>query len=124
MTYNYNQKIAKRRQRQIEVRRNIVFLTVSMAVVILASVLIISFSAQASDKSRPASYKYYTSIQIEQGDTLWSIANENMDPAHYESAAAYVNEIKIMNSLTSDKIVAGNYLIIPYYSTEYICSNE
>lgn len=124
MAYDYNQKIAKRRQRQIEVRRNILFLTVSMVMAVLASVLIISFSAQASDKSHPASYKYYTSIQIEQGDTLWSIANENMDPAHYKSAAEYINEIKIMNSLTSDKIVAGNYLIIPYYSTEYVCSKE
>ena len=114
----------KRRQRQIEVRRNILLLTLSMILVLLASVLIISFSTEASGKERSVSYKYYTSIKIEQGDTLWSIANEHMDACHYKNASEYVNEIKAMNSLTSDKIVAGSYLIIPYYSAEYVCSSQ
>ncbi|MCM1183771.1 MAG: LysM peptidoglycan-binding domain-containing protein [Roseburia sp.] len=111
---------AKRRQRQLEVRRNILFLTLTMVLIILVSVFVISFSSEASDRDRSVSHKYYTSIRIEQGDTLWSIANEYMDSEHYRNASEYVNEIKAMNSLTSDRIIAGNYLIVPYYSTEYV----
>lgn len=99
-------------------------LTLSMLFIIFASILLISFSTQASDMEHHASYKYFTSIKIEKGDTLWSIANENMDYDHYKNVSEYVNEVKTMNSLTSDRIVAGSYLIIPYYSTEYVYSNE
>ena len=65
-----------------------------------------------------ASYKYYKSIQVENGDTLWSIAQNNMDE-HYSNTSEYVAEVKQMNSLRSDQIFAGNYLIIPYYSAEF-----
>lgn len=57
--------------------------------------------------------KYYKSVLIESGDTLWSIA------AKYKAAgmntSSVVEEIKRMNGLSNDQIIAGNYLIIPYY---------
>ena len=57
--------------------------------------------------------KYYKSVLIESGDTLWSIA------AKYKAAgmntSSLVEEIKRMNGLSNDQIIAGNYLIIPYY---------
>ncbi len=62
-------------------------------------------------------YKYYTSIQIQPGDTLNSIAEEYMT-AEYESTQEYVDEVISMNGLTSTTIHAGAYLTVPYYSTE------
>lgn len=60
--------------------------------------------------------KYVMSIRIEKGDTLWGIAKENIT-IHYESIDEYIEEIMECNSLTSDTIHEGQFLIIPYYST-------
>ena len=60
--------------------------------------------------------KYVMSIKIEKGDTLWGIAKENIT-GHYESIDEYIEEIKDCNSLTTDVIHEGQYLIVPYYSS-------
>ena len=40
--------------------------------------------------------------------------------AHYSNQQEYISEVKRMNSLTSDHIECGNYLIVPYFSTDYL----
>lgn len=94
-----------------------------LAVVTIALVLAVSLAfgrsyvfAKISEKQTP-SHKYFTSIQIEQGDTLWSIATSYL-PAGYDSISGYISEIKQINSLQSDVIHEGQYLMIPYYSDE------
>lgn len=63
-------------------------------------------------------YKYYSSIQIQPGDTLWDIAEETMT-SDYDSTAEYVEVLKEMNGLTSDHIEAGHYLTVAYNDTVY-----
>lgn len=63
-------------------------------------------------------YKYYKSIQIQPGDTLWDIAEDTMT-SEYESTAEYVGVLKKMNNLTSDDIQAGQYLTVAYRDTVY-----
>lgn len=63
-------------------------------------------------------YKYYTSIEIQSGDTLWSIASE-IAKAYDLDTRECVKELKFMNSLKDDTIHAGNYLTIFYYDDEY-----
>ncbi|MCD8039631.1 MAG: LysM peptidoglycan-binding domain-containing protein [Lachnospiraceae bacterium] len=104
-----------RRRRQLQVRRKICLLAASIAVFVLLSVSAISISTQASGLESAESHKYYRSIQIAKGDTLWSIAKENMDTHHYDNVYEYISEIKTMNSIKSDHIVSGSYIIIPYY---------
>ena len=58
-------------------------------------------------------YKYYKSIEILAGDTLWEIAQEYRT-ADYDSLHAYINELKAVNGLTSDEIQAGQYLTVIY----------
>lgn len=55
-----------------------------------------------------------TSIQIEEGDSLWSIASEYYTD-EFSSIPDYITEIKRMNGLSSDKLYAGNYLVIPQF---------
>lgn len=58
----------------------------------------------------------YISIEIEAGDTLWSLAQEYMGVG-YSDINDYVDDIKSVNGITSDTIQSGNYLIIPRYVT-------
>lgn len=113
-----------RRRRQLQVYRNICMLVVLTIAVVMLSMFIISISTQARDLEHTAEYKYYKSIEIAKGDTLWSIAKENIDTSHYNNVHEYVNEIKAMNAMKSDHIVSGNYIIIPYYSSDFIYSEH
>ena len=38
---------------------------------------------------------------------------------HYESKEAYIQEVSQLNSIRNGKIISGQNLIMPYYSTEY-----
>lgn len=63
------------------------------------------------------SYKYYTSIQITEGDSLESIAKEYMTK-EYENINMYLYEMMQMNSLNDETIHTGQFLIVPYYSEQ------
>ncbi len=58
-----------------------------------------------------------SSVLIEEGDSLWSLASEHYTE-EFSSVKDYITEIKRMNGLTSDKLYAGNYILIPQYITE------
>lgn len=71
-----------------------------------------SRNANAANKS-----KYYSSIQLEQGTSLWSLAREYADQ-DFISHDDYIKEIKQINQLKSDTIHTGQYLTFFYYSEE------
>lgn len=56
----------------------------------------------------------YTSIRIEEGDSLWSIADRYAASSPMNTSE-YVQELKRMNRLTDDTIHAGHYLTVVYY---------
>ena len=121
---NYATKALNNRlRRQKEVQRNIILLISTIILIIVVSILFMSFSIEANDLQHEPTYKYYKSIEVSKGDTLWSIAKANIDSAHYKNTYEYINEIKKMNSLTSDNIISGNYIIVPYYSSEFLSSD-
>lgn len=107
-------------KRRAELRKHIfqlVFALVFICLVIFGVNSIISKAASA--KEAEVSYKYYKNICVEAGDTLSSIADSYADDAHYPTIESYIKEVRFMNHLEEeDKIYAGDYLIIPYYSCE------
>ena len=56
----------------------------------------------------------YKIVEIKEGDSLWSIAKENMNPGFHD-VNEYIEEVMICNQLSSDKLYAGSYLMVPYY---------
>ena len=72
----------------------------------------------ANNTEKNPIYKYYTSYEIQPGDTLTSIAQEHTVNSNV-SVNEYIAEVKKNNNLTTDKITSGNYLVISYYSNEY-----
>lgn len=99
--------------------KNLVF--AAGAVAIITAILVVSsiFTMSAKAKELPAGYKYYTSIVVEKGDTLWDIANHYITPG-YSDISEYIGEVKSLNHLTGDEIHAGEYLTIPYYSDDIL----
>lgn len=99
-------------------RKNRTFFTMILVTMVFTICLSLSSVVFAGENKKEQTYKYYTSVQIESGDTLWSIANEYCAGADME-VSDYIKEIKQLNHLTSDNITSGQYLTIVYFSTEY-----
>lgn len=100
-----------------------------ISVVILFLLLLIGFGPLSGlfqaettvvEANQQLSGMKYKVIQIEKGDSLWSIAKDNMSPG-FSDIYEYIYEIKECNQLESDCIISGNYLMVPYY--EDISSN-
>lgn len=113
------------RRNNIDIRRilsknrtTIFILVFGIAVFIIMGILLSAIFLPSKNNQASAANKYYKSIPIQKGDTLWSIATENMDANYYKNTSEYVKEIKTINALVSDRVTAGNYIIIPYYSTD------
>ena len=113
---NYKRKV--RRQREI---RNKVVLTVITLIIVLTAVLSFqSITSQAQDENMEVTYKYFTSHEVEQGDSLWSIALEHIDYNYYDSVQDYVDEVMDINNMNDDTIIYGQCIVIPYFLNEYM----
>lgn len=105
-----------RRQRELKNHFSMAMMTICL--VVSFSFGIGSFLSNAKDNADAASHKYYKSLMISSGDTLWTIAQEYIDTDHYDSLHDYINEIKRLNGMRGDDINYGEYLIVPYYDTD------
>lgn len=77
-------------------------------------------TAHGNTLEEPVSYKYYKSIEIQPGDTLWSIAETyRSGNSSGISIYEYISEVRQINSLESDSIQDSSYLTVPYYETEF-----
>lgn len=74
-----------------------------------------SYFASSGD-SRPYN-KYYTSVRVEEGDTVWSIADRYIADSQV-SKRDYVDEICRLNSLTDGNVRSGDYIVVSYYSQD------
>ena len=99
-------------------RKLVVVSGLTLCLIILLVITFGSFLSKAQDnEDEVIYYKYYTSIEIQPGDTLWDLADEYLE--NYESKEVYIKEVSQLNSIKNGKIISGQNLIMPYYSTEY-----
>ncbi len=86
---------------------------VLLFVVLLFSIFFITktVTAQRNTDRR----KLVASIEIQKGDTLWSIASEYFTE-EYDDMNDYIEEIMESNGMVSDQIHSGRYIIVPYYA--------
>ena len=102
-------------------KKGIYSLSAGIVMVVLVCLLFGSFFVSAHEDTADTDtiYKYYKSIEIQPGDTLWDIAESTMT-SEYDSVQEYVQVLKDMNNLESDDIQAGQYLMIAYNDTEFL----
>lgn len=113
---NYKRRI----RRQREIRNKVLFAVVTVIIVLTAVLSFQSITSQAQDENAEVTYKYFISYEIEQGDSLWSIAKDYIDYSYYDSVQDYVDEVIDINNLNNDTIVSGQCIVIPYFSNVYM----
>ena len=100
--------------KRISDRRRIKLIALLVLFIVITLTLI--FASKIVNAKRPGNrIKQIISVEIQRGDTLWSIASSYMSD-EYEDLSEYIDEIMISNGLTSDMIHAGKYIIVPYYA--------
>lgn len=113
---NLKRVVKKNSRRKTSIKRAISMFSV-LAMIVLCG-FTYSANAVAGNQKEEKIYTYYDAIRIQDGDTLWSIANEYA-PSTGLSVKEYIKEIKNINHLTTDRITADQYLSIFYCSSEY-----
>ena len=107
-----------RKKRKSRVLRRLSFTIITAIFVTIIALSVFSLSAKAKSTQGADDYKYYTSHMIMPGESLWSIAQENIDYVHYESVQNYIGEINFINGMTNSELHIGDYILIPYFSDE------
>lgn len=111
-------KATKRKLRNL--KRKLVVLTMITLFILIGCMHFgkLSSDAHGNLEEDPVSFKYYKSIEIQDGDTLWGIAEKYMDN-EYDSVQDYIAELKEINQLVTDNIQSANYLTVVYHDTEF-----
>ena len=123
MRREYNPRLSNQVNRQLNRRYHVVAFqkrVFVLAAIAVASLLIllgtsIRIFAGNSTASEEPLQKYYTSIQIHDGDTLWNIADEYMSGSNL-TKKEYIEELRRLNHLQNDTIYNGEYIIVSYYA--------
>jgi len=101
---------------RVAVQKRITILFCSIiAVITICSIIFGATNTQAAPAE--TTYKYFTSVQIESGDTLWAIASEYITD-EYSDMNEYMNEVCAINHISEDEIHAGQFIVVPYYAAE------
>lgn len=106
-----------RRKRQLQ--RHITMFLLTFILVISVSSLFFALRTKAQSNDEEVLYKYYKSVMVQEGDSLWNYAECYGNNRYYETNQDYIKEVMEMNFLDTDEITAGQYVILPYYSPEF-----
>lgn len=92
------------------------FFTALIVISVIVCVILFANKNQAQaveDANAVPLKKYYKTITIQPGDTLWSIADEYKMAS--SSTKEYVEELMLMNDLHNDNITSGQKLLVTYF---------
>ena len=100
-------------------RMRLILLAMLFALVLMAGILkgtrLIYAFAYTDRIPVEENVKCYRSVMIYLGDTVYSVAEENISEG-YDSVAAYAKEVARINHIDTDTVlIPGNYLVVPYF---------
>ncbi len=102
----------KKREHIAVIKRRIVFISLAVFIFFMSVFFLTQYASAGESINR---HKTFTSVEIQSGDTLWSIATAFYTD-DYKNISAYIDEIMKTNKLADENITAGAYLIVPYYT--------
>lgn len=107
--------------RQRAIRRRCMMALMTVCLIIVCAVSYQSIRSSANTDTDEWNFKYYTNITVSYGDTVWEIADAYIDYEMYEDKETYLAEVRNINHLDENfTIRAGQRLILPYYSCEFV----
>lgn len=89
---------------------------IGILIILIAAIIFggIIISRNVAAAAAAKQERYYTSIELKSGDSLWSIASAYHGD---ESVSDYVDELRKINNIINDEgLIAGRYLTIYYYN--------
>ena len=106
--------------------RRIVF-TVLMMAAVLAGILIgksmgSKVTAERMDEQVVKARVIYEPYKVHAGDTLWDMAQNNR-PSSF-TVNDYIKDVKRANNLHSDKILAGQLIVVPVDESTQMAENQ
>jgi hypothetical protein len=84
-----------------------------IAVIFVGRIFVVN---AADQKDKEVMHRYYTSITIQQNDTLWELSDQYNTGS--EDKSSYIRQIMSMNNMTSDTLYQGENILVYYYSDE------
>lgn len=119
-----SERVLLRKQRRNRIKRTKqiierVLLTICLIALFAIGSSAILTKATTTEEAKNVYYKYYTQIEIENGDSLWEIAGRYMEHGPYETRNDYMNEVVKLNQLSNTTIIKGQHLVVPYYEAAY-----
>jgi len=111
------ERIKMNRRKQVARQKLCLSIVVACLITVGSIVCGTIFSSAKNPAEDIPQYKYYKSITIQQGDSLWSIAQEYNADSEI-SMQEYIDELVQVNGLKSKTIHAGQHLVVAYYDTE------
>jgi len=117
-----SQKIAylkEKRRREIMRTKFLIAIAVIIVIAVFLIFMIPQRVGASSNIEQVNTQKVYKSVEVQAGDSLWSIAsdyyNDEYTHIHYDDINDYIKELKSMNSLKDDVIHSGANITVAYY---------
>lgn len=117
--YDFSELQKKKRQRELREKRPFSITGAVLIISLLSVCFFLYFGDRVVKAQESANDIQYKVVEIKNGDSLWSIAKENMDNTNnsgFINIYQYIHEIKRCNNMKSNQINAGCYLMVPYYN--------
>ena len=108
-------------RRKQQIRRRIFTVIATICVIIFCAVSYQGIRSLASSGDDQLKFKYYTQVTVAYGETLWDLSDDYIDYEEYKDKTEYIEEVQSINHLSEeDSIRAGQTLIVPYYSYDFV----
>ena len=117
--YDFSELQKKKRQRELREKRPFFITGAVLIISLLSMCFFLYFGDRVVKAQESANDIQYKVVEIKNGDSLWSIAKENMDNTNnsgFINIYQYIHEIKRCNNMKSNQVNAGCYLMVPYYN--------
>ncbi len=109
-----------RNKRNNIIKHRMKLLVATFAVLFLIIFVFQGFSNNTSAYANDNNKLYYDSVLINNGDSLWSIAEQYTDGSTKEIMNC-IREIKRINHMSfSETLKSGSYIVVPYYSADIL----
>ena len=118
--YNFSELQKKKHERELREKRPFFITGVIIFISLLTICCFLYFSNSIVRAKEPSSDIQYKVVEVQEGDSLWSIARENLEEKSndygFTEIYQYIHEIKKCNNMKSNQINTGCYLMVPYYN--------